>query len=207
MNSSQLLELSNIGCKNKFSECDYNAGMENIIIRPSNLLPIVGSVLLVLNLIWIALRKPFRFFFGANLLAVYLVLLISLTILPFPMAVFKQPLPETIFPPLRVNLYPFGIARFGNLNPHLTQVDLLNIAGFIPYGFLLPFTTKKKKMPILLYAVFATLALEFTQLVISARVPTYSRVFDVTDLLTNVSGAWLGYLFSRPFFMSSKAPA
>jgi glycopeptide antibiotics resistance protein len=86
-------------------------------------------------------------------------------------------------------------------------VDLLNIAGFIPYGFLLPFTTKKKKMPILLYAVFATLAIEFTQLVISARVPTYSRVFDVTDLLTNVSGAWLGYLFSRPFFMSSKAPA
>jgi glycopeptide antibiotics resistance protein len=174
--------------------------MENIVIRPSNLLPLVGGILLVLNLLWLVLRKPFRFFFGANLLAIYLVVLISLTILPFSFSVFKEPLPETIFQALRVNLYPFGIGRLGNLTPHLNRVDLLNIGAFIPFGFLLPFTTKNGKLPIILFALLATSAIEITQLVLSSRVPTYSRAFDVTDLITNVLGAWLGYLLSRPFF-------
>lgn len=178
--------------------------MENIVIRPSNLLPIVGGLLLVLNLIWIALRKPFRLFFGANLFGVYLVVLISLTILPFSFSVFKEPLPETIFQPLRVNLYPFGIGRLGTLSPHLNRVDLLNIAAFVPFGFLLPFTTKKGKLPIILFALLATLAIEITQLGLTSRVPTYSRAFDVTDLITNMLGAWLGYLISRLFFMGEK---
>ncbi|HSN95451.1 MAG TPA: VanZ family protein [Anaerolineaceae bacterium] len=175
--------------------------MENIVIRPNNLLPIVGGLLLVFNLVWMALRKPLRFFFGANLFALYLVILVTLTILPFPFSVFKEPLPETILQPLRVNLYPFGIARLGNLMPHVTRVDWLNIAAFIPFGFLLPFTTKRGKLPIILFALLATLAIEVTQLVLTSRVPTYSRAFDVTDLITNVLGAWLGYMLSRPFFI------
>ena len=178
--------------------------MENIVIRPSNLLPVVGGILLLLNLIWLVLRKPFRYFFGANLFAVYLMALVTLTILPFPLSVFKEPLPETIFQPLRVNLYPFGIGRLGSLTPHLTRVDLLNIAAFIPFGFLLPFTTKKGKLPILVLALVATLAIEVTQLVLTSRVPTYSRAFDVTDLITNTLGGWLGYLFSRPLFNKKK---
>ncbi len=174
--------------------------MENIVIRPSNLLPVAGGLLLLLNLLWLILRKPFRFFIGTNLLAVYFVVLVSLTILPFHFSVFKEPLPEAILQPLRVNLYPFGIGRLGNLTPHLTRVDLLNIAAFIPFGFLLPFITKKGKLPIIVYALLATLAIEITQLVLTSRVPTYSRAFDVTDLITNLMGAWLGYLLSRPFF-------
>ena len=193
--------------KNGFSKCGYNAGMENIVIRPSNLLPIASGLLLVLNLLWFVLRKPFRFFIGANLFAVYLLMLISLTILPFPFAVFNQTLPETIFPALRVNLYPFGIGRFSSLAPHINRVDLLNIAAFIPFGFLLPFTSKNGKLPILLLALLATLTIETTQLVLSARVPTYSRAFDVTDLLANVLGALLGYLISRPFFLMGKKTA
>lgn len=179
--------------------------MENIVIRPNNLLPIAGGLLLILNMLWLALRKPFRFFFGANLFAVYLVVLVSLTILPFPFTVFKEPLPETIFQPLRVNLYPFGIGRLGNLTPQITRVDWLNIAAFIPFGFLLPFTTKKGKLPIILFALLATLAIEITQLVLTSRVPTYSRAFDVTDLITNVLGAWVGYLLSRPFFSRTRS--
>ena len=175
--------------------------MENIVIRPNNLLPIAAGLLLFLNLLWLALRKPFRFFIGANFFAAYLLILISLTILPFPMAVFKETLPEAILPALRVNLYPFGIGHLGSLTPHLNHVDQLNIAAFIPFGFLPPFTTKTGKLPILLYAFLATLAIETTQLVLSARVPTYSRAFDVTDILTNVLGALLGYLISRLFFM------
>ncbi len=178
--------------------------MENIVIRPNNLLPIAGGLLAVLNLLWIALRKPFRFFFGANFFAVYLLMLISLTILPFPFSVFRDPLPETIFPALRVNLYPFGVGKFGNLTPHLNRIDLLNIAAFIPFGFLLPFTTKNGKLPILLFGFLATLAIETTQLILSSRVPTYSRAFDVNDLITNVTGALLGYLLSRPFFARKK---
>jgi len=86
----------------------------------------------------------------------------------------------------------------------LNRVDLLNIAAFVPFGFLLPFTTKKGKLPIILFALLATLAIEITQLVLTSRVPTYSRAFDVTDLITNMLGAWLGYLISRLFFMGEK---
>jgi glycopeptide antibiotics resistance protein len=174
--------------------------MENIVIRPSNLWPVVAGLLLLLNLLWIALHKPFRFFLGANLFAVYLVILISLTVLPFPLSVFEDPLPEAILGPLRVNLYPFGIGRLGNLTPHLNRVDLLNIAAFIPFGFLLPFTTRNGKLPILLVGFLATLAIEATQLILTSRVATYSRAFDINDLITNVTGALLGYLLSRPLF-------
>lgn len=179
--------------------------MENIVIRPSNLWPVVGVTLLLLNLLWIALRKPVRFFIGVNLFAVYLVMLISLTVLPFPFSVFKDPLPEAILGPVRVNLYPFGVGKAGNLTPHLNRVDLLNIAAFIPFGFLLPFTTRNGKLPILLFGFLATLAIETTQLILTSRVASYSRAFDVNDLITNVIGALLGYLLSRPFSPRKKS--
>lgn len=187
--------------KNHFSDCGYNANMENIVIRPDNLLIPVGGLLFLLNLIWLALRKPFRFFAGANLFAFYLVVLISLTVLPFSFSVFRGPLPEAIMQAPRVNLDPFGI-NSSDVGPHFDRVDWLNIAAFIPFGFLLPFTTRSGKLPILLYGLIATLAIESTQLILTLRVPSYSRAFDVNDIITNLTGALLGYWLSRPLFLN-----
>ncbi|MEA4812255.1 MAG: VanZ family protein [Anaerolineaceae bacterium] len=178
--------------------------MENLVIQPKNLALLTAGVLFVLNLIWIAARKPLRFLLAANLFGFYLAALISLTILPFPLSAFKQPLPESIFIPVKTNLFPFDMGRYGSMSPRLNQIDILNILAFLPFGFLLPFTTQKGKLPILLYALLATLIIETSQLLLSVRVTTYSRVFDVTDILTNTFGAWVGYLLSRPFFLTKK---
>lgn len=154
-------------------------------------------ILTALNLVWMLLRKPLRFFLAANFFAVYLLYLINLTILPVPLSIFTQGGTELSLGAARINLQPFDIGRFGSWRPRLNQLDLLNILAFVPFGFLLPFTAKKGRLPILLYALLATLIIETAQLVLSVRVWNYSRVFDITDIFTNVFGAWLGYLLAR----------
>ena len=153
-------------------------------------------ILTALNLVWMLLRKPLRFFLAANFFAIYLLYLINLTILPVPLSIFTQGGTELSLGAARINLQPFDIGRFGSWRPRLNQLDLLNILAFVPFGFLLPFTAKKGRLPILLYALLATLIIETAQLVLSVRVWNYSRVFDITDIFTNVFGAWLGYLLA-----------
>lgn len=73
-------------------------------------------------------------------------------------------------------------------------VNLLgNVAGFIPFGAVLPFLSKKKKN-----IVFITLlTFEFSLLIEVIQLISKAGCFDVDDLIMNTTGGMLGYLLYK----------
>lgn len=84
---------------------------------------------------------------------------------------------------LHVNLIPTEL--FGKE----LVLSLLNIAMFVPLGFFLPLLWSKyrKLLRTMLFGLGATVAIELAQLL------TY-RATDINDVITNSTGAFLGYL-------------
>jgi glycopeptide antibiotics resistance protein len=85
----------------------------------------------------------------------------------------------------RLNLAPFiGGGR------ESARDDLLNVALFVPLGLMLA-TTGWRALRTLVVAFAISLAVEITQYVVGSR-----RTADVNDLITNVSGAALGWVLA-----------
>ena len=83
----------------------------------------------------------------------------------------------------------FNFIPFANTAP---TTFLLNIVFFVPFGFLLPAATKIKSVrKVLLCGLALSLAVELLQLGIDGRIT------DINDLMTNVFGAWIGYLIYK----------
>ena len=86
-----------------------------------------------------------------------------------------------------------------------------NLVLFVPYGFFASYFTKSRKgLNAFLLVLFASLSIEFTQLAIG-------RIFDIDDVLLNVTGGMIGYsiywclstlgdklprVFSKPWFLN-----
>ena len=65
----------------------------------------------------------------------------------------------------------------------------LNVLMTIPYGILLPMNTRKNFSSVVIYAFLMSLSIELLQPLING-----ARSSDVTDIITNVLGAVIGYV-------------
>ena len=102
------------------------------------------------------------------------------------------------------NLEPFSeIKRFWNMrHSYGWSIPLMNILGniviFIPFGFLVPASSKKKFMKNFFTVMALTLALSAGIEVI--QYVTKVGAFDIDDIILNMAGGFIGYicyLFAR----------
>ena len=108
----------------------------------------------------------------------YFTLMPIITSIPF---IFNHP-----YKPM--NLIPF-IDVLSSRGDFIRQVGL-NVIMTIPFGFLFPLTKKEnqKFLKTVLYCFLLSLIIEILQ-------PFFSRSSDITDLITNVTGGIIGYIF------------
>lgn len=133
----------------------------------------------------------------------YLLSVLSLTVLPLPERIFFQKV--DLF--TMINLFPFRDVYYGYL--FAKREILLNIIMMVPFGFLLPLLTRFKAVKTIILSFFFSFTIESTQLLASLLSPDYYRIVDITDLITNTVGGAIGYcLFSawKHFFPSSHQP-
>lgn len=109
----------------------------------------------------------------------YFTLMPIITSIPF---IFNHP-----YKPM--NLIPF-IDVLSGRGDFIRQVGL-NVIMTIPFGFLFPLTKKEnqKFLKTVLYCFLLSLIIELLQPF------TFSRSSDITDLITNVMGGIIGYIF------------
>ncbi|MBQ2800692.1 MAG: VanZ family protein [Lachnospiraceae bacterium] len=65
-----------------------------------------------------------------------------------------------------------------------------NVAGFIPFGIMIPFLSKKRRN----FFLVTLLTLEFSLLIEVTQLVTKAGSFDVDDLLLNTLGGSIGYM-------------
>lgn len=113
----------------------------------------------------------------------YFTLMPIITSIPF---IFNHP-----YQPM--NLIPF-IDVLSGRGDFIRQVGL-NVIMTIPFGFLFPLTKKEnqKFLKTVLYCFLLSLTIELLQPF------TFSRSSDITDLITNVTGGIIGYMFYLMF--------
>ncbi len=89
--------------------------------------------------------------------------------------------------PYEVHLVPF-IDVLNSRGDFLRQI-VLNVIMLIPFGFLLPLTNKNntKMLKVIFYTFLVSLSIEILQ-------PLSGRSFDVTDIITNITGGIIGYV-------------
>lgn len=87
-----------------------------------------------------------------------------------------------------INLVPFD--DYINQRGDTIRQIVLNIIMLIPFGFLIPFVTNKKFNMCLLYTFIFIFLIEFLQPILHG-----DRSFDITDIITNLIGGVIGYVF------------
>ncbi len=65
-----------------------------------------------------------------------------------------------------------------------------NVAGFVPFGIMIPFLSKKRRN----FFLVTILTLEFSLLIEVTQLITKAGCFDVDDLLLNTLGGSIGYM-------------
>ncbi len=129
-------------------------------------------------------KKGARYAIVYTLFFLYLELLLFFTIFPI---IFTFDAPSINLIPFRDYFFAFG--------DYQRQI-ILNVLLFVPYGFFLPFCVGKDWKKTCLIGVCTTLAIELAQPWV-----TINRVCDITDVITNSFGTFLGYwchFFLRP---------
>ncbi len=121
-----------------------------------------------------------------TLFFLYLELLLYFTIFPIVLS-FDRP---------SINLIPFRdyLSGYGDSEMQI----ILNVILFVPFGFFMPFFIGKGWYKTFLLGFLMTVFIELSQPWI-----TIDRVCDVTDVITNTSGALIGYwvyFFLSPLF-------
>lgn len=89
-----------------------------------------------------------------------------------------------------MNLVPFSeILRYDFGTSHFNYNVLGNIAIFIPFGYIIgTYVNPKKIWPVIITTLITSMVVEFVQLRIG-------RSFDIDDIILNVLGGIIGYLF------------
>ncbi len=87
------------------------------------------------------------------------------------------------------------IRRFWNYRDILGTESVVlnlvgNVAGFIPFGIMIPFLSKKRRN----FFLVTLLTLEFSLLIEVTQLITKAGSFDVDDLLLNTIGGSIGYI-------------
>lgn len=108
----------------------------------------------------------------------YFTLMPIITSLPF---IFNHPY-------ISMNLDPFSDLMNGR-GDYIRQMTL-NIIMMIPFGFLFPLIKNNKLFKTILYTFLLSLCIELLQPLINGF-----RSSDITDLITNTIGGFIGYIF------------
>ncbi|SOC21814.1 glycopeptide antibiotics resistance protein [Ureibacillus xyleni] len=123
-----------------------------------------------------------------TLMYLYVVLVLFVTLMPFtmPFSGMNKGFMET------ANFIPFRDLRL-KYDGAIREI-VLNILMMVPFGFLYPSITKKGMLKTVVTTLFFSLAIESYQLLSVWWNGIETRIFDVTDLITNTSGGLIGYL-------------
>jgi len=136
--------------------------------------------------------------------AIYLALLIKVILLKYPMSMIKHILNSSEISSLSFRIAHSNFIPFKTILEYLSKSQnmrisvkniLGNIVAFAPFGFLLSLLIGRinKFKSIILSAFVLSLMFEIIQLL------TAIGTFDVDDILLNLLGAVLGYLFYQIF--------
>lgn len=123
-----------------------------------------------------------------TLMYIYISLVLYVTLMPIIVSlpfIFNHP-----YTPM--NLIPFGDYISGR-GDTVRQI-LLNVIMMMPFGFLLPVVKKKNILSCIFWTFCFSLGIELTQPLINGF-----RAADITDLITNTIGGFLGYLLYLVF--------
>ncbi|MFF2481509.1 VanZ family protein [Paenibacillus sp. NPDC058071] len=123
-----------------------------------------------------------------TLLYVYIAMVLFVTLMPFtiPFAGTNNFFWET------ANFEPFRDLRLNHGGA--AKEIFLNVIMMMPFGFLFPLTTKKGFSSTVASTFLFSLMIECAQLLSAWWGDLHSRTFDVTDLITNTTGALTDFL-------------
>ncbi len=124
-----------------------------------------------------------------TLFYIYICMIIEVTLLPINFSA-------------GIHLPHGGILQYGNFEPFvdllknrpLAETEIfLNILMMIPFGILYPIAFNKNFVKTIIGAFVLSLAIESSQLFMAAFL-VGSRMFDITDLITNTLGGLIGFM-------------
>lgn len=123
-----------------------------------------------------------------TLMYIYIVLVVFVTLMPFslPTGITSDLLSE------HANLLPFRDLLFSYRGA--TREIILNIIMMTPFGFLYPIVKRKGMLRTVASTFLFSVTIESAQLLSAWLDGLHSRSFDVTDLITNTFGGFVGYL-------------
>lgn len=124
-----------------------------------------------------------------SLMYLYVVMVLYVTVMPFTFSFWgtNNSFMET------ANFIPFRDLR---LHYHGAAKEIiLNIIMMIPFGFLYPSIKKSGVLKTVLTTLLFSLIIETSQLFGVWLDSSRTRIFDVTDLITNTFGGFIGFLF------------
>ena len=127
---------------------------------------------------------------GGGVLFIWSVMYVYLCfVLFFTMMPIITSLPFLFDHPFAFNLIAFD--DYANGRGDFMRQIILNVVMTAPFGFLFPLTRRRSKRT-MVSTVFATFLLSFAIEILQPFVNSY-RSFDVTDLITNTFGGFIGY--------------
>jgi glycopeptide antibiotics resistance protein len=132
-------------------------------------------------------RGPKHEFIIKTLMYVYIVMVLFVTIMPFSLptgGINRIILGEGNFTPFRDLRMGYDGAIRG---------IVLNMIMMMPFGFLYPIIKKRGVISTIAMSLLFSLGIEGFQLLNAWWGSPTSRIFDVTDLITNTFGGFVGY--------------
>lgn len=140
-------------------------------------------------------------FLFCHLFYLYICLVIFVTLIPF-----QLPIPGVIGTNnlfwKSINWIPF--IDLIEHNGNAVREVILNVIMLVPFGFLVPLIKKHNALWTTGSALLFSLAIETMQLFYVWAGSEVSRTFDVTDLITNTFGAFIGYILFLIFSPATK---
>ncbi len=146
------------------------------------------SFIIIYFLIFAFLKKKSKnkaFFFVGTLFYIYLVMVIKYTQFPI---IFDNHLFGNNYKPI-LNLIPLF-----KLTKRDFITSILNVILFLPFGFLYFILSRFSYKKTLIIGFIVSFLIEIIQLCFSLITQVPFRVFDINDLIFNISGVFIGIL-------------
>lgn len=132
-------------------------------------------------------RKSTAKYIVNTLMYIYLVLVLFVTLMPFS---FPTGLTNDLLLD-HANLQPFRdfLSNYKGAKKEI----ILNVVMMMPFGFLYPIVKRKDMLHTITVTFLFSFAIESMQLLSAWLDGLHARSFDVTDLITNTFGGFVGY--------------
>ena len=158
----------------------------------------IGILVALLLLHWWQ-KHSFSYLICFSIFWAYLLFVLNVTLFPIPLDIalvwFSNE--RLSFVLTHVNLIPFNYIDFFNKYVVLLEI-VQNIFLTIPFGFGINLFARVKSKNILWLGAAVGFAIEMAQLTVSLAIGGVYRTVDITDVLLNMVGVWLGYgLFKK----------